>query len=246
MKLLIDFGNSRCKWANLDNQNVLEAKAYVYKSEDPIHRVREVVEQISFDTIQQIHAVSVLGDTFEKEFCAQVIKQADIEIKFHISQLNSFGVTLAYANPLSYGADRYAALIAAHNKASGAKIVIDCGTATTVDVIDADGKHLGGLIIPGIDLMRSALANKASGIPIPKQANPTQLFNDNTEDAVYSGSALVLSHGVCGIIQEIMSKINQQITVYVTGGESNMISLANMEYVDSPNLVLEGLRIMQG
>ena len=246
MKLLIDFGNSRCKWASLENQDLQDANAYIYKSEDPMHRAKEVVEKICFDSIQEIHAVSVLGDTFNQEFCEQVDKQAGIITKLHVSQLDSFGVTLAYANPSSYGADRYAALIAAHYKTSGAKIVIDCGTATTVDAIDACGKHLGGLIIPGIELMCSALANKASGITMPKQANATQLFNDNTADAVYSGSALVLNHGVRGIIQEIIDNINQHVTVYVTGGESSMISLNDIEYMDCPNLVLEGLRIMQG
>ena len=246
MKLLIDFGNSRCKWASLENQSLLDANAYIYKSEDPIDRVREVVEQICFDSIREIHAVSVLGDIFDKEFSVYANKLAKSSTKFHVSQLNSFGLKLAYTNPQSYGADRYATLVATHFKTSGAKIVIDCGTATTVDVIDTSGKHWGGLIIPGIGLMCSSLANKASGITMPKQANSSKLFNDNTADAVYSGSALVLSHGVCGIVQEIMSEIDQHVTVYATGGESKMNKLADIEYEDCPNLVLEGLRIMQG
>jgi type III pantothenate kinase len=246
MKLLIDVGNSRCKWACLDNQDLLDASAYAYKSEDLMHRVREVVEQICFDSVQEIHAVSVLGDTFDKEFCAQSKKLHGIETKFYKSQSDNFGVTLAYAEPLSYGPDRYAALVAAHRKMPGAKIIIDGGTATTIDVIDADGKHLGGLIIPGVKLMCSALVEKASGISMAKQINSTQLFNDNTADAVYSGSVLALSHGVRGIIEEIVSNINQDVTVCVTGGESEMIGLTNWGYVHCPNLVLEGLLIMQG
>lgn len=254
MKLLIDFGNSRCKWASLsgnastcaDNQDLLEVNAYAYKSEDSIHRVQEVIEQICFNSSQEIHAVSVLGDTFDKEFCAYVEKNLNIATKFHLSQINSYGVTLAYAKPSSYGVDRYAALIAAHHKSSEAKIVIDCGTATTVDVIDTSGKHLGGLIIPGMALMCASLVNKASGITLPKQADSMQLFNDNTADAVYSGSALVLKHGVRGIIQEIVGNINQHTTVYVTGGESHMLELDDIKHVNCPNLVLEGLRIMQG
>jgi len=246
MKLLIDFGNSRCKWASLNKQALLDVNAYVYQSEDLIQRAREVIEQICFDSIEQIHVVSVLGDAFEKEFSSQVGKLASIDIRFHVSQLNNFGVLLAYDDPLSYGADRYAALVAAHNKAAGAKIIIDCGTATTVDVIDAGGKHLGGLIMPGIGLMCSALATKASGISLPTQANPTQLFNQNTADAVYSGSVLALSHGIRGIVQEIAEEVNQQVTVYVCGGESNIIDLADIEYVECPNLVLEGLQFMQG
>jgi type III pantothenate kinase len=246
MTLLIDFGNSRCKWAILDDKGLHEAHAYTYESNDSLDRAREVIDQIALDSIQEIHAVSVLGDDFGNAFCTQVKNLVDIDAKFHVSQVKNFGVTLAYADPLSYGADRYAAVIAAHSKTSGATIVIDCGTATTIDVIDDSGKHLGGLIVPGIELMCTALANKASGIKAPAQSNSMQLFNDNTADAVYSGSALVLSYGVHGIIDEMIAMVNQEVTVFVTGGESKTIGLTGNEYVDSPNLVLEGLRIMQG
>ncbi|MFK7795056.1 MAG: type III pantothenate kinase [Gammaproteobacteria bacterium] len=250
MKLLIDFGNSRCKWTSLstsaNHYGLLEVNSYTYRSEDSIQRMQEVFEQICFDAIQEIHAVNVLGDVFEKEFCAYAEQHFSITNKFYSSQANGHGVTLAYANPQSYGVDRYAALIAAHHKSSGAKVIIDCGTATTVDVLDESGKHLGGLIVPGVALMCASLENKASGIGEPNQAGSIQLFSDNTADAVYSGSALVLKHGVQGIIQQIVGNIGQDAAVYVTGGESHMIGIDDIEYVDCPNLVLDGLRIMQG
>tara|TARA_R110002074_G_scaffold342264_1_gene512805 strand:- start:827 stop:1567 length:741 start_codon:yes stop_codon:yes gene_type:complete len=246
MKLLIDFGNSRFKWARLDGQTLIDANACFYNSDDAIHRVQEACEQIGFDSIQEIHAVSVLGEAFEKEFIASTEKTTGITASFYYSQSANYGVTLAYDHPSSYGADRYAALIAAHHKTSGTKIIVDCGTATTIDVLDAKGKHLGGLIIPGITLMCTSLANKASGVRMPEKAGAARLFNDNTADSVFSGSALVLSHGVRGIVQEIMSTTEQVVTVYVTGGESDMISLEDIDYVNCPNLVLEGIQIMQG
>ncbi len=246
MKLLIDFGNSRCKWARLDNQDLQKTNVQSYKCEDSIKRVDEIIEKITFDLVREIHAVSVLGDVFEKEFFAKIKKLYGIETKFYISQPNNFGVTLAYADPLSYGPDRYAALVAAHHKMPGAKIIVDCGTATTLDVITTGGKHLGGLIIPGVELMCSALVEKAPGISMTKQINSTQLFNGNTADAVYSGSVMALSYGVRGIVEEIVSNINQDLTVFVTGGESKIIGLTDSGYVNCPNLVLEGLLIMQG
>ncbi|MFK8027677.1 MAG: type III pantothenate kinase [Gammaproteobacteria bacterium] len=244
MKLLIDFGNSRVKWACFDGQDVIDAKAYSYENEDITQRVNDVAEQIDTDSVQEIHAVSVLGESFNQAFHARLNKHANISTQFYVSQLNKFGVTLAYADPLSYGADRYAALIAAHDKSDNATIVIDCGTATTIDAIDKSGKHLGGLIIPGITLMCSSLASKASGINMPNTTNSVQLLSDNTLDAVYSGSALVLRHGVSAIVSEMTSEINQQVSIYVTGGESH--HLASSSYIDCPHLVLDGLRIMQG
>ncbi len=246
MKLLIDFGNTRCKWAFIENQQLQEVSAYTYKSEDSIDRAHEVIQHIPLAEVNEIHVVSVLGDDFQQEFCIQAKKISAINTTFHVSKISSFGVQLAYTDALSYGADRYAALVAAHHKAPGAKIIVDCGTATTIDVIDAQGKHLGGLIIPGIDLMCSALVEKASGIATEQQTYPVRLFNNNTDDAVYSGSVLTLSYGVHAIIGEIQNEINQSATVLITGGQSDMIGLANAHYLDCPNLVLEGIAIMQG
>ena len=246
MKLLIDFGNTRCKWTCIENQPIEDVNAYSYKSEDSNDRAHEIIQQLPLDIVNEMHAVSVLDDNFEQEFCRQASKISKIETKFHLSRLNSFGVVLAYSDPLSYGADRYATLVAAHHKTSGAKVIVDCGTATTIDVIDVQGQHLGGLIIPGVELMCSALVEKASGISTKKQTTSARLFNDNTADAVYSGCALTHRYGVRAIIDEIQDEINQHATVIITGGQSDMIHFANTHYLDCPNLVLEGLAIMQG
>lgn len=246
MKLLIDFGNTRVKWARLEGQQARDSNAYTYKNDNIAQRVQEIIEQIEIDSVQEIHAVSVLGESFNQAFHAQVNKLTNIAPRFYVSQLNNFGVSLAYTDPLSYGADRYAALIAAHDKSDNATIVIDCGTATTIDAIDNSGKHMGGLIIPGMALMCSSLAGKASGINMPNAANTIQLLNDNTMDAVYSGSALVLRHGVGVIVNEMAKEMTQPVSIYVTGGESHRLDFTNSAYIHCPHLVLDGLRIMQG
>ncbi len=258
MKLLIDFGNSCCKWALLENNKLQQVTADRYANEIPLQRVQEIMQKLPLQKINEIHVVSVLGEPFNSDFSAQIANQPGMEIKFYFSQLNSFGVTLSYADPLSYGADRYAAIVAVHHETSGVKIVVDCGTATTVDAIDAQGKFLVGLITPGIGLMCSSLAGKASGISFSHEKNSVQLFNDNTQDAVYSGSVMTLRNGLRGIVEEIVRDIDDQVTVYVTGGESEVIGFSSLstaqsfgefsgvEFLKRPNLVLEGLRIMQG
>lgn len=246
MNLLIDFGNSRCKWAYIENQQLQGLSACSYKNNNSADRVCEIIQLISFVEVKEVHAVSVLGSDFDQEFFRQVLKQFSLDTKFHISMLNGFSVELAYSDPLSYGSDRYAALVAAHHKMPGAKIIVDCGTATTIDVIDQQGHHLGGLIIPSVELMCSALVDKASGISTDKQTNSTRLFSDNTADAVYSGSALTHNYGVHAIIKEIQSEIGKHTAVLITGGGGDMIARTNAKFLDCPNLVLEGLAIMQG
>ena len=254
MKLLIDFGNSRCKWALLESEALQEVTVYSYVNEEPSQHVQEIIQKLPLQKINEIHVVSVLGESFNSAFSTHIANQSGVEVKFYFAQLNSFGVALSYADPLNYGSDRYAAIVAAHHETSGVKIVVDCGTATTVDAIDAQGKLLVGLIMPGIGLMCSSLAGKASGIPFSHEKNSVQLFNDSTQDAVYSGSVMILRHGLYGIVEEIVRGIDDQVTLYVTGGESGVMGFSSQSFDQSfgvelfkrPNLVLEGLCAMQG
>ena len=248
MNLLIDLGNSYCKWAVDSGSEELEVSTIHYALKDTIGRVEAVLQAIKLSGVKQIHAVSVLGQVFEDMLAAQLNAVTDTKIKFYRSQKECFGVTLSYTNQQSYGADRYAAVVAAHHRLSGDKIVIDCGTATTIDVIDEQGNHAGGLIMPGIDLMVETLVNKATGIPM-SQANQTiKLLCDNTEDAVYSGCASMMQHGLNGIIQQLTKDIEQETSVIITGGASHLLTLdafENVSYVQRPHIVLEGLQVMR-
>ncbi len=245
MKLLIDFGNSRCKWVQLVDGGLQNFKAHAYSSDDAMLRACEVSQCLPLDKVDEVHAISVLGEEFENAFQQQLETKFSRRAIFYIPQANQFGVKLAYSNPLSYGVDRYAALVAVHHQYEGVKLVVDCGTAVTMDVIKANGQHLGGLILPGLDLMCSSLSGKASGIPECSANQQAALLNDYTVNAVYSGCALTLQHGLNGIIQDIKRNIQQEITLCATGGGSDMIKNSEMQYIDCPNLVLEGLQIMQ-
>src|SRR6202034_3800599 len=86
------------------------------------------------------------------------------EVEFITAAPEFNGLTNGYLDPSLLGADRWLALIGAWTKASGALCVVDAGTAVKVDAVDAKGQHLGGLIAPGIHMMREALMNKTSDI----------------------------------------------------------------------------------
>ena len=246
MKLLIDFGNSRCKWARCEEGALQSVDAIEYARQTTQQRVEGVMQAIHIDDIKQVHAVSVLGAEFEESFANQLASLAGITVKFHHSQKNNYGVTLSYSNVHTYGDDRYAALIAAHHQVGGNKIVVDCGTATTIDMIDSQGHHEGGLIMPGARLMVESLVNKASGVFSNETKQPVNLLCNNTQDAVYSGCVSQLQYGVQGIINKLTD--GKQCVVILTGGESSLLDLttiADTECIQRPHLVLEGLRVMQ-
>jgi len=249
MKLLIDFGNTRCKWALASDVDLHTVSAFQYTNYDPTSRVEEVLQTIDFAGTEQIYTVSVLGPVFEQTFVERLKLITNSEVIFFCSQQDSYGVKLSYPNENTYGADRYAALVGAHHRVSGDKVVLDCGTATTVDVINASGVHAGGLIMPGAGLMVDGLANKTTGIPMNDANQAVKLLCDNTEQAVYSGCTLMLQYGLNGIIEQLVKDTDKQTSVFITGGASHLLELAafaNVTYIERPHLVLEGLQVMQG
>ena len=140
----------------------------------------------------------------------------------------------------------YAALVAAHFAGDGAKIIIDCGTAVTVDAINGQGIHLGGLIIPGVDLMCSMLAENTQVTSTADMRQPIEIFNATTQNAVYSGSTLCLQHGLRSIIEQMRTELAGPVSVFVTGGAADTLINENIEQtIMRPELVLEGLEIMQ-
>ena len=217
-----------------------------YNGQDLREIVTNIVKALPVKACELIHAVSVLGMEFNREFSEQVLREADVAVDYHVSQSIAFGIKLAYKDPSTYGADRYAALVGAYKSGGGAKIVVDCGTAVTVDAINSSGKHLGGLIIPGVELMCSVLSENASGIPTINSQSAAQYFNATTHDSVVSGSTLCLRHGLHSIIAKIKNEMESDACVYVTGGARDALAEINQDrFVVRPDLVLEGLQIMQ-
>lgn len=246
MKLLIDFGNSRCKWVTSENGSLQSGAAEVYDGTHTRVVIENLLARFPIRQCRQIHIVSVLGTEFDREFIQQVADHAEVKITHYVSQREAFGIRLAYDDPTTYGADRYAALVAAYHSGEGAKIVVDCGTAVTVDAINERGRHLGGLIVPGVELMCSMLAENTTGISHPDAITGVAYLNASTHDSVVSGSTLCLRHGLHSIIAKIQQNIERHASIYVTGGASAaIIEMDNDQIIERPDLVLEGLQIMQ-
>ena len=120
------------------------------------------------------------------------------------------GVTNRYARPAQLGADRWASLVAAWRRSNltdlfpPACIVVNAGTAVTIDALDSDGVFRGGLILPGIALMLQALAENTSGLRVATGA--FREFPDNTADAIFSGAI----QAVCGAIEQMRRLVDMQ------------------------------------
>ena len=157
------------------------------------------------------------------------------------------GLSNAYENPRDLGVDRWAAMIAAYHDCQDTVCVIDCGSAITIDVVRADGLHLGGMIAPGLDMMRRSLAGNAAGIRLPPDdtAQPVKLLANSTAEAVNNGTVYMAAAMIDRVIADVAARHHADVEVVITGGDAPRIMPllgATPRFV--PELVLRGVAII--
>lgn len=155
------------------------------------------------------------------------------------------GMPIQYDNPREVGADRIVNAVAAYDKTKCALIVVDFGTATTFDVISADGAYQGGAIAPGVGISADALFDRASKLPRVEFSRPAQIIAKNTIHSMQAG----IFFGYVGLVEGIVSRMKKELSqpprVIATGGLAAPIAQAT-DCIDQvePFLTLEGLRLL--
>ena len=155
------------------------------------------------------------------------------------------GVDLRYENPREIGADRIVNAVAAHARYGGPVIVVDFGTATTFDVISADGAYLGGAIAPGIGIATDALFERAARLSRVDIVRPARVIGKTTVTAIQSGVYFGFLGQVDELVRRILGELGQPARVVATGGLADLLvgDSTTIAVVD-PWLTLEGLRIV--
>ncbi|AJY74959.1 type III pantothenate kinase [Paenibacillus beijingensis] len=155
------------------------------------------------------------------------------------------GLNIRYENPREVGADRIVNSVAGIEKYGTPLIVVDFGTATTFDYIDASGAYLGGAIVPGIGISTEALYQKAAKLPRIELAKPRSVVGRNPVSSMQAGIIFGYAAQVDGIVRRIRSEFGVEPRVIATGGLAELIA-GESETVDEVDqlLTLEGLRII--
>jgi len=243
MNLLVDIGNARIKWALQQGDSWADGEAQLHKA----RAFKDIVRPLWKDLVQPDRVIvsNVAGRDYEKSVETWIKRRWKIKPEFLHSQANLCGVTNAYQTPERLGADRWANLIAAHAYYPGPAVIIDCGTAITIDALDATGKHLGGLIVPGMDLMSAALVGNTAGIELKEpESQSVSLLGGSTEAAVAGGvlyTAVALVDRVC---QDLRTELGQATKTLLTGGDARRIlPLLSTRPRHDANLVLKGLSV---
>jgi type III pantothenate kinase len=232
--LAVDAGNSRIKWGLHDGEGWLVQDWIATAHAAGIGR-----RWANLPRPDAVFACNVAGDGVRRAFAAPA-RRLRLAIRFVASRARQCGVTSSYDRPSQLGADRWAALIGAWHLFHGPCVVVNAGTTMTVDALTGEGVFLGGIIVPGTDLMRVSLARNTAGLkPL---AGRYAYFPACTADAIASGAINALGGAIERMHRFMREAGLATPLVVVSGGTAGIVAPelnVPVEVVD--NLVLEGI-----
>ena len=247
MLLLIDAGNTRIKWSLVNGED------WLCSSVLPAEQAGKLSQHITchldrlrtgLHDIQQIWVSNVAGEEIARQICSNSAGMSG-QPHFVVALKAQCGVRNSYSNISQLGSDRWAALIAAWHLVQGKCLVVNSGTATTIDTLSEQGEFLGGLILPGVELMQHSVV--AATAQLKAAQGKYAPFPLNSADALYSGTI----QASCGAIERQYTLLNDDSTsVILSGGAAELLQPhLNQKLFSVPprivdNLVLQGLLLI--
>ena len=239
MKLLLDAGNTRLKWGLFQNDHWYAQGILDYDSLDALPTLWPAGDTPADAWIANVAGPSI-GDALQT-----LLARHAVPAHFLRASAMCCGVVNHYRNPSQLGADRWAALIGARSMHKGAALVVCAGTATTIDVLDADGHFQGGLILPGFDLMRRSLAHATAGLPIAQAGGVSDTPPVSTDEAISEGCLAAQLGAVRHMWRYVVSQPGS-LCIVSGGAAEQLLCRLDLPSREVPNLVLEGLARMAG
>jgi len=247
MILLVDVGNTRTKWVLAENNHML--------TEIDVCLNQDVASSTIASLAEVVHKVSIANVAGEAmaQTLAEVMQAVDAPVTMVQTSHETCGVRNGYDYPETLGVDRWVSLIAAYDKQKASCLVINAGTAVTIDALSvpkaADhANFMGGVIMPGVGVMLNTLAEKAAQLNV--MDGSVMDFPTNTQDAMHTGCLAA----VIGVVQrqwQLLQALDQQApAILLSGGDAELLAkhlpadLAEKTIIVD-NLVLRGLMRME-
>ncbi len=235
-RLELDAGNTFIKWRLVDNDQVLDRGRWLtaeFRAEQ-LHACETLPEEVWL--------ASVAGEGLNQTLAAGVEQCWQVPLRRALTVAEAAGVRNSYADPARMGVDRWLAMLAAWKQVGQPCCVVDCGSAITIDLLDADGCHQGGYILPGIRLMQQSLLGNTAEVRVDRDVEHYSIAPGcDTSSAVAHGANLLL----LALAQQLRSGIPGVATpvrTLVTGGDGAQLTAMMPEAELCPDLVLDGLR----
>ncbi|MDG0968294.1 MAG: type III pantothenate kinase [Porticoccaceae bacterium] len=230
----IDVGNSYAKWRVISNSGEqiigVQAVGSILKKRRLNLTCQAQIHQARLASVSSNEVATLLQDQFKSEF--------GVNLRQAVVSSSAGGVKCGYLAPDTLGVDRWLAMVAAYSKYHQPIIVVDAGSAITIDVVSANGLHLGGYILPGLDLARTSLWQGTQKVKAEYTSTSSVELGRSTGDAVNNG----VRFSVITSINQLAK--NYDGLVVLTGGSAPALELLlNLPMQLIPHLVLDGLAI---
>ncbi len=234
MKLLIDQGNSSMKWCLHNGKAFLSYQTGTLDTlQDYVGDMTKSIHGVFISCVQKKETVELI------KACLKTFTSASVIVARTAIQYKD--LVNGYNNPAQLGVDRWLAMVATWQRFKTGFIIIDAGSALTLDIVDNSGEHLGGHIIPGLSMQKQALFAGTDNICITREFNPiTYLPGTSTEAAVLHGCLTNLVSYIEAMV--LQSSTVESLPLIITGGDGLRLSQSlSIQHELLPHLVLEGL-----
>lgn len=238
MRLLVDVGNTQVKYVFQDLENTASLTEITYLD---YALFSEQLSEGKFAQISEFILANVHGNEIPKvlEKWSKLNNIAFLQVH---STAKAFGVSSSYQQPERLGVDRWLAMIGAKQRYPQQNLlIIDAGTATTVDLLDSNGQHLGGWIMPGVQTMFSSLLTRTNKVIATPKATASLSFGSDSSNCLNHGSWAM----TIGAVKEAIIQAQSLLTldnVLITGGNGReIVNLLNDNCQFEPKLVFHGL-----
>ena len=244
--LLVDVGNTRIKWARLEGERLGAPRAAAHSGWQAADYARRLLG--TANRPERMLIASVAGRRVNRRLAAAA-RRAGVAARFIAVPHRAGGVTVGYLEPWRLGVDRFVAAVGAHQLLRrSATCVVGVGTAMTIDLIDASGRHRGGVIVPAPALMVETLLKKTHGIGRRARGGAEGgggLFGRSTRAAIVRGSRHAAAATIDRAVEEARALLGRKPLVVLTGGGAGAVRpLLRSRCVAVPDLVLRGLAVL--
>lgn len=239
MNLFVDAGNTRLKWQLVEGKVEVAYGVGSFDTSEWIDEISRVAVNI-----KRVAVSTVLSDEKRALLQSRLGAQLDVPVVFHGAEAARGGLISAYSDVSRMGADRWHAMYGAWRRKQSGFVVVDAGSAITVDYVDASGGHLGGYILPGKQMMLRSLKQDAARVSFESV--------DASAGAPGRSTTECVQHGIVWLWESLIARIGadsaryQIQDIYITGGDATALIVAGLSGEHIPKLVLEGLAAIDG
>lgn len=243
--LAIDIGNTRLKWALFDAPR--PGAQLLGQGAEFLEQIETLAEGpwAALPEPRQMLGCTVAHDAVKRRAEAQMEELWDLSAQWVYASAGEAGLVNGYDHPARLGADRWVAMVGARQRLlargpAAPMVVVMIGTAVTVEAVDASGRFLGGIILPGHGIMLRALESGTAGLHVP--TGEVRTFPTNTSDALTSGGTYAIAGAVERMIQHVRKHCAAEPACFMTGGAGwKMAPHMSVQFELVEGLIFDGL-----